>query len=104
MNIIQPIVPIQTINSIGKTSAAQTAQTDSQVTIPFQSMFQDAVSNAQQTSTALDGEINKLATGQTDNLHDALIASEKASLSVNMVVELRNKLLDSYNQVININV
>lgn len=104
MNIIQPIPLIQPIDSIGKTGAAQASQNNSPVTIPFQSMFQDAISDAQQTSAAADGEINKLATGQTDNLHDALIASEKANLSVDMVVELRNKLLDSYNQVMNLNV
>ncbi len=104
MNTIQPIIPLRPIDSIGKTEAAQTPQSGSTLTVPFQSLFTDAVSNAQQTSAALDGEIDKLATGQTDNLHDALIASEKASLSVNMVVELRNKLLESYNQVMNINV
>lgn len=104
MNAIQPIVPIESIASLGKTGAVQTAQDSSAVTVPFLSMFQDAVSNAQQTSTALDGEISKLATGQTDNLSNALIASQKASLSVNMVVELRNKLLDAYKEIINISV
>lgn len=107
MNVIPPIVPIQpidSISSIAKIGAAQNPQSSSAVTLPFQSLFEDAVSNAQQTNTALDGEISKLATGRTDNMHDALIASEKASMSVNMVVELRNKLLDSYNQVMNINV
>lgn len=104
MNVIPPIIPIQPIDSIGSVAKIGAEQNSTAVTLPFQSLFQDAVSNAQKTSAALDGEISKLATGQTDNLHDALIASQKASLSVNMVVELRNKLLDSYNQVMNINV
>ena len=104
MNAIQPIVPIESVASLGKTGAAQAAQGGSAVSVPFLSTFRDAVSDVQQTSAALDGEISKLATGQTDNLHDALIASEKASLSVNMVVELRNKLLDAYKEIININV
>ena len=104
MNAIQPIRPIQVIDSINKLGAAQIQQENSPITVPFQSMFQDAVSDAQQTGAALDGEIDKLATGRTDNLHDALIASQKASLSVDMVVELRNKLLDAYKEIININV
>jgi flagellar hook-basal body complex protein FliE len=104
MNTIQPIQSIQPINSLKELGAVKTQQSDSSVAVPFQSMFEDAVSNVKQTSANLDGEINKLATGQTDNLHDALIASQKANLSVDMVVELRNKLLDSYKEIININV
>jgi flagellar hook-basal body complex protein FliE len=104
MNAIKQIVPIESIASIGKTDAPQAAQSSSGVAVPFLSILQDAVSNAQQTNAALDSEIDKLATGQTDDMHNALIASEKASLSVNMVVELRNKLLDAYKEIININV
>lgn len=104
MNAIQPIVPIQTIESIGQLgSASKTQESGSSVSLPFQSMFEDAVSNVNETSSALDGEITKLATGQTNNVHDALIASEKANLSVDMVVELRNKLLDAYKEITNIN-
>jgi flagellar hook-basal body complex protein FliE len=105
MSTIQPIVPIQSIeslNQLGKTSAVK--EESSAVSIPFQSMFEDAISSVKETSSALDSEITKLATGQTDNLHDALIASQKATLSVNMVVQLRNKLLDAYKEITNINV
>ncbi|WBY64314.1 MAG: Flagellar hook-basal body complex protein FliE [Thermocaproicibacter melissae] len=105
MNTIQPIVPIESIESLHqaeKTSAA-TENTGS-VAIPFQSLFEDAIENVKETSAVLDSEITKLATGQTDDLHAALIASQKATLSVNMVVQLRNKLLDAYKEISNISV
>lgn len=103
MNAIQPIVPIQSIDSIGQIGQASGVQGDGSVSLPFQSLFEDAVSNVKETNSSLNGEIAKLATGQTDNMHDALIASEKANLSVDMVVELRNKLLDAYKEISNIN-
>jgi flagellar hook-basal body complex protein FliE len=105
MNTIQPIVPIESIeslNQVSNTSAA--AENSSSVEIPFQSLFEDAIANVKETSSALDSEITKLATGQTDNLHAALIASQKATLSVNMVVQLRNKLLDAYKEISNISI
>lgn len=105
MNTIQPIVPIQPVESVsqlGNTSAVK--ENSGAVSLPFQSMFENAISDVKQTSSALDSEVTKLATGQTNNLHAALIASEKATLSVNMVVELRNKLLDAYKEISNISV
>lgn len=104
MNAIQPIVPIQSIDAIGQLGSVSKAAESGGVSLPFQSMFQDAVSSVKETSASLDGEIAKLATGNADNMHDALIASEKANLSVDMVVELRNKLLDAYKEISNINI
>jgi flagellar hook-basal body complex protein FliE len=105
MNTIQPIVPIESIESLTQAEKASAATENSgAVAIPFQSLFEDAITNVKETSAALDNEIAKLATGQTDNLHDALIASQKATLSVDMVVQLRNKLLDAYKEISNISV
>jgi flagellar hook-basal body complex protein FliE len=101
MNTIQPI---QAINSLGALNKAQAVQGASSPEIPFCSLVKDAVSNAEQTNSSLNGEIYKLTTGQSDDLHNAIIASQKANLSVDMVIELRNKLLEAYNQVMNISV
>lgn len=100
MNTIQPIQQINSLDQLNKSLSVQ----DSSPEIPFKSLFQDAVSNAEQTNANLNNEIYKMTTGQSDNLHDVVIASQKASLSVDMVVELRNKLLDAYKEIININV
>lgn len=106
MNTITPITPITKINSLEdlqKLSGSST-QDPSQVQIPFQSVFQDAVNNVNQTQSNLDSETYKMTTGQSDNLHDIAIASKKASLSVDLLVQLRNKVLDAYNEVMRMSV
>ena len=72
--------------------------------LPFQSMFEDAVNNVKQTDANVNSEVYKLATGQSDNLHDVVIASQKASLSVDLLVQLRDKVLDAYNEVMRMSV
>ena len=52
----------------------------------------------------MQDEIYKLATGQTDDLHNLSIASEKATMSVQILVQLRNKALDAYNEIMRMNV
>ena len=101
MNTIKPIQPIDSLEELNKIRQPQESGSVSQAGLPFQSLVQDAVASAQQTGADLDGEIYKLTTGQSDDLHNLMIASQKASLSVSMVVELRNKLLDAYKDIMN---
>src|SRR5260221_5144103 len=46
-------------------------------------------------STANDA-VAALQSGQTTSLHQAVIAMEEANISFQLMVEVRNKLLDSY--------
>lgn len=41
-----------------------------------------------------------VATGQIQDLHTAMVALEKASLSLSMTVEVRNKVLDAYHEIV----
>ncbi|HEX2985406.1 MAG TPA: flagellar hook-basal body complex protein FliE [Caproiciproducens sp.] len=98
-----PITPIQSIQSVADLS--KTSQTsDSGSGIPFQDLFLDAVQNVKSTDSNLNQELYKLATGQSDDLHNLTIASQKATLSVQLLVQLRNKALDAYNEIMRINV
>jgi len=101
---ITPIAAIHSIADLDKASQVSSASSSSSVVIPFQSMFQDAVNNVKDTDATLQNEIYKLTTGQTDDLHSVTIASTKASLSVNLLVQLRNKALDAYNEVMKMSV
>ncbi len=106
MNAIQPIIPINSLEELNAARAVTPsigADTNS-ATAPFRSLFQNAISDVQKTDADLGNQIYQMASGQSDNLHNVLIASQKAGLSVDMVVELRNKLLDAYKELININV
>ena len=99
MAAIQPIENLNAAGALKETGAAAGSPE-----IPFRSIFEQAAADVQQTDAAVDAEIYKLATGGTQDPHDLIIASQKASLSIGMVVELRNKLLDAYKEIININV
>jgi flagellar hook-basal body complex protein FliE len=46
----------------------------------------------------------KMATGDVDDIADVMIAAEKASIGLELVVEIRNKLLDSYRELMRMSV
>jgi flagellar hook-basal body complex protein FliE len=53
-----------------------------------------------QQDTAQD-YINRFVRGEPVELHQVMAASEEAQLSLEMLVELRNKLMDAYKSVVN---
>lgn len=46
-----------------------------------------------------DDGVRKLALGETENLHQVMIGLEKAKLSFELLMQVRNKLLDAYQDV-----
>jgi len=43
--------------------------------------------------------VEQVATGQIENVHQAMIAMEQASLSFNFGLQVRNKVLDAYQEI-----
>lgn len=39
------------------------------------------------------------AAGKTDNIHQVLIAVEKADIALQLTLQIRNKILDAYNEI-----
>lgn len=108
INFITPMDRINTMPPIRGISAfdggTAEAQGISEAASPFKAIFQNAIEDVKQTEqqTALDSE--QLVTGSIDDLHTLGIDSTKAYLSVRMLVEIRNKALDAYNELMRTNI
>ncbi|WP_251388205.1 flagellar hook-basal body complex protein FliE [Mediterraneibacter agrestimuris] len=68
----------------------------------FQSVFKEVVGNVTQTENDLADKQYLLATGQIEDPHSVMVASSQAQLAVDMLVSLRNKALESYNELMRI--
>ena len=70
--------------------------------------FKDILTDAIANSEGLDDKVNldtlNLLAGEDDNLSDILIASEKSELAVNLTVQIRNKALAAYKEIMNMQV
>lgn len=72
------------------------------------SLFLDILKTMTQRVYDTNAEVGKkqylLATGQLDDAHSLPIAQAKASISIEMLVTLRNKALESYNELLKMNI
>lgn len=73
----------------------------------FGSILNAAVSNIQDTNIALsnqENEIMKLAMGISENPHDLTIAVGKAESALEYTIGLRDKLLEAYKEIMQIQI
>lgn len=68
----------------------------------FGSIFQSAIDNVKETDAAKNEAQYLLATGQLDNPAELTIAATKSQIAVELLVQLRNKALEAYNELKNI--
>jgi flagellar hook-basal body complex protein FliE len=60
-----------------------------------------ALNQVSETQDVAQDYIQKFVSGQPVELHQVMAATEEASISLEMLVELRNKLMDAYKTVVN---
>lgn len=103
---------ISTLASVGSKAineAAMKASTNKAVPTDsgFASMFQSALNNINETNSLLnrqEEEEIKFALGLTDSTHDLSIAMAKAQTALSFTTTLRDKFLESYKEIMQIQV
>lgn len=78
---------------------AQTQQSGATQETSFGKLFEgmiDAVDGKQKEASALTKQV---LLGNTDQLHQSVIAMQEASVSFSLMLEVRNKLVESYQEL-----
>lgn len=70
----------------------------------FSSLLSNLVNDVNQKQAAAGQSVAALQSGQTMPLHQAVIAMEEANVSFQLMVEVRNRLLDAYQEVMRMQV
>ena len=65
----------------------------------FLKTLQDAMQQVGELQGEADSRVGQLLTGNGQDVHAAMIAVEKASLAFEMMVQVRNKIVQAYTQV-----
>jgi flagellar hook-basal body complex protein FliE len=71
----------------------------------FENMFQAAVDMVKETNNytnAAEEAETSFALGLTDNTHDLQVAQQKANLSLQYTVAIRNHVMDAYKEIMNL--
>lgn len=70
----------------------------------FSNLLQRAVSEIDGKMQTAQTEQAKVLTGESTNLHQAMIAMQEANVAFTLMVEVRNKLVESYQELMRMQV
>lgn len=65
----------------------------------FGDFLKSAIESVNQDQKASDVLTEKLIRGEDVELHDIMIASQKASITLNTTLEIRNKVVEAYQEI-----
>lgn len=99
------------INSISLMSPTQVTEAtnsqpinSSQVQQQFADTLKDAIAKVNDQQIQSDVATNKLINGENIELHEVMIASQKASVTLNTTIEIRNKVVEAYQEIMRMSV
>jgi len=70
----------------------------------FADTLKEAIGSVNELQTQANKAAQDLATGRTDNIQEVMIASEKADIALKLMVQVRNKIIDAYQEVMKMQV
>lgn len=70
----------------------------------FSQVMRDAVKEINQLQTNADEAIAKVQLDNTANIHEAMVALEQAGISFRALMQVRNKIVDAYQEVMRMQV
>jgi flagellar hook-basal body complex protein FliE len=97
-SIIVPLQHLERISSVFQTEETSHANLSGGGSI-FKDILETAMNNVASTDYAAVNDTEELATGDVDDVHQLGIDNYEASLAVSMLVQIRNRVLESYNQI-----
>ena len=65
----------------------------------FKTYLLESLDKVNQLQTEADQGVQNLLTGKSDNVAEVFSASRKAGVAFDMLMEIRNKLMDAYSEV-----
>jgi flagellar hook-basal body complex protein FliE len=90
LGAIGPIKPSSDVQQKGKTQAGGK---------DFKEVLGDFLTKVNDMQNNADESIKKLASGEVKDLHQVMTALAEADVSFKMMMDIRNKLVDAYKQV-----
>lgn len=80
---------------------------DSSISIPdgnFGGLLSNALDQVNRYQVDADSAIKNLVAGRTKNVHETMLVVERADMSLKLMMQIRNKILDAYREIMRMQV
>ena len=86
------------LNNIGGVSGAS-PRSGAKPEIDFADVLKESIGKVNELQLNAEAAMEKLSKGEVKDLHEVLVAVEEANLAFMTMMQIRNKLLDAYQEL-----
>jgi len=98
--MITPIASMQPMSLLTSTgSSSADTSNSSNPGSSFSSMLGQAFQQVNQLQNSASSQAESFALGRSNDVHSTVIAAQKATIALNLATQVRNKVLDAYEEV-----
>ena len=90
---------IKALGSIDPRSAYGSGNATGAPKASFADQLQNAIKDVDGLQTRRDEMVEDMITGKTTEVHDVMIAAKESQMAFELLMEIRNKLLESYQEL-----
>lgn len=86
-------------NKLDDTSSSKPMGTQSESGADFSALLKDALSSVNDAQLEASEAVQKVLSGETKDIHSTMIALQKADVSLKLMLEVKNKIVEAYQEV-----
>lgn len=72
--------------------------------LPFAELVNGLLNDTNNQQLQVEESVKQLVTGETDSIHDVVLSASQADLAFRLVMEIRDQLITSYQEVMRMQV
>ncbi|HLJ53638.1 MAG TPA: flagellar hook-basal body complex protein FliE [Chthonomonadaceae bacterium] len=99
-----PLVPGANIDGLKGPGEMPGAESAAPAGPTFGQMLQNAIGDVNQAQVRAADLSARFAAGENVDVHQVMIAAQEASVALNLAIQVRNKLVDGYQELMRVNV
>lgn len=98
LQTVQQALPASISNNVNNSNTPYEAQNS------FASVLQDAIDQVNNSQNSADSMTTQLINGGNVDLSQVMVAQQEANITLQTAVQVRNKVIDAYQQIMNMQV
>ncbi len=95
---------VNNISPVFRQGATNQVQPEEKSNVDFSSLLKNAIEQVNQAEQASNMKTEGLAQGKVEDLHDVMLTAQKASITVETAVQVQQKAIDIYNEMMRMQV
>ena len=92
-------IPLSGISGIGSIPLPSVSSGSSSSSNAFSGALNDAMSTINNLQKDADNNVSKFLSGENDDLHTTILATQRAEMAFELGLQIRNKVVNAYQEV-----